>query len=41
MIDKLIKFSFRIFVASLSCSTNVTFFAPLEIHSKPKEPTPE
>ena len=26
---------------ALSCSIKVTFFAPLEIHSIPKDPTPE
>ena len=41
MIDKFIKFFSKMFIAFLSFSTNVTFSAPLEIHSIPKDPTPE
>ena len=37
----LIKFFFKILKAFLSFSIKVTFFAPLEIHSIPKEPIPE
>ena len=38
---RLIKFSFSIFVATISFSTKVAFLAPLEIHSIPKDPDPE
>ena len=40
-IDKLIKFSFKIFKVAFFFSTKVTFFAPLDIHSIPKDPIPE
>ena len=39
--DNLSKFSFKILKAILSCSTNKTFLAPRDTHSKPNEPTPE
>ena len=32
---------FKIFVAVISFSTNVTLFAPLDIHSIPNDPIPE
>ena len=34
-------FFFKIFIATLFCSIKVTFFAPLDSASKPKEPMPE
>ena len=39
--DKWTKFFFKIFAAYLSFSTKVTFSAPLDKHSIPKDPTPE
>ena len=38
---RLNKFFFKISTTFLSFSTKVIFFAPLEIHSRPKDPTPE
>ena len=39
--DNFIKFSFNSLNALSSFSINVTFFAPLDKHSSPNEPTPE
>ena len=39
-IEIFFKFSFNI-LKYFIFSTKVTFFAPLEIHSKPNDPTPE
>ena len=36
-INKLDKFLFKILITSLFFSTKVTFVAPREIHSKPKD----
>ena len=41
MIESFDKFSLRILKVETFCSTNVTLCAPLDIHSMPKDPTPE